>query len=597
MININTLEEKTKNISEDLSKEKKKSSNLSVLRLILSLAVIIFTARSFNGGINIFEGLVIAFGIGLFVFLVNIHVKIKKREKYLSAKIKVIEKYKLRMEDKWTNFEDIGEEGVDPEHLYTSNLDIFGKGSLFQLINCAKTFLGRKILIETLKGDNRVDNIKEKQLGVKELEDDLDFSIEVQTLGEVSIDKSNDPKTLIDYAKSKCNFKYGKVLKYIVYAMPVILILSGFLAYITSIKAFIIIALVAFIINIILNGYFLIKGYNGFSKVSPFKKNVKTYLGIIRLIENKDFKTKYLNDIQSVLKREPLASNVIKKLETIVDYIDLRYNAMAGFFLNLIFLWDYQCMFSLEDFKEKYGKKIEDYLIAIGKLEEVMSLCVVGQTNKVASFPLVNNSKDVFINAKDLGHPLIKQSARVNNDININDKILVITGSNMSGKTTFLRTIGINLVLAYSGAAVASKEFSTSYMEILTSMRIADNLEMGISTFYAELIRIKSIIEASKSNKPMIFLIDEIFRGTNSQDRIVGAINVIESLSKKGVIGCISTHDFELCDISDKKIENYHFEEHYKEGKILFDYKIKTGRSTTKNAKYLMRMVGINIEE
>lgn len=597
MINKIDLEEKSKNITIELNKEKKKSSNISLVRLILSLAVIIFAVRSISGGVNAIETLIILLGVGLFVLLVNIHVKVRDREKYLATKLKVLEEYNLRLEDKWTEFKDTGEEEVDLEHLYTGNLDIFGKGSLFQLINCTKTFLGRKFLVNTLKGLRKTKDISEKQLGVKEIGEDLEFCAEVQTLGEINIDKNNDPKELIDYAKSGSSFKYNKILKYIVYAFPVILILSAFLAYITSINGFLIVFLTVFVLNILLNGYFLIKGYDGFSKVAPFRKNIKAYLSIIKLIENKDFESEYLNNIQKRVMKDIHASKVIKKLEGIVDSIDLRYNLIAGMVLNIIFLWDYQCMFSLEDFKKEYGKSIEAYLNSIGEIEEVISLSIVSQVNEVSVFPSIKNGDKVFIKGNHIGHPLINKNSRINNSIEINEEILVITGSNMSGKTTFLRTIGINLVLAYSGGAVLAKEFSTSNMEILTSMRIADNLEMGISTFYAELIRIKSIIEASKSNKPMIFLIDEIFRGTNSQDRIVGAINVIKSLSKKGIIGCISTHDFELCDIEDSRIKNYHFEEYYENGQILFDYKIKPGISTTKNAKYLMKMVGIDIKE
>ncbi len=166
----------------------------------------------------------------------------------------------------------------------------------------------------------------------------------------------------------------------------------------------------------------------------------------------------------------------------------------------------------------------------------------------------------------------------------------------MSGKTTFLRTIGINLVLAYIGAPVFSDDMECSLLKIYTSMRITDDLKNGISTFYGELIRIKDIIDGAKIDKKMIFLIDEIFRGTNSKDRITGADTVIRNLSKAGVLGALTTHDLELCSISeDKRVRNYHFSEYYKDNKIYFDYKIREGKSTTTNAKYLMKIVGIDI--
>ncbi len=595
MLNIKELEEKIKILDLDINKQKKKSNLLSILRLILSIVIIAIIIKSFSNGISFLEGIPIVLGIALFIVLVVFHTKVKKQEKYLSIKIKIINEYIDRLNYNWRDFKDIGEEAIDYNHCYTGDLDIFGKGSLFQLINATKTFVGRQRLIKTLSGDFNIKKLKEKQEAVKELSNNIDFCIEVQTKGEVNLDKNKDPKDLIDYGKN-LELSYNKAFKWIIYPMPVILIISSFLAYITLSKVFLNIAAISLVINILLNAYFIVKGYSGFSKVTPYKKNLKAYLNIIDLIESNDFKSKYIKDIKFVLEDDIKASKVMKKLESIVDAINLRYNVVAYFILNLVFLWDYQCMFTLEDFKSKYGDKIEKYIYAVGDLEEIISLSVIDNINEITTYPNVKES-GVYVKGEDIGHPLIKQDVRVNNDIDINEKNLVITGSNMSGKTTFLRTIGINLILAYSGAPCVAKSFSSSYMKVLTSMRIIDNLEMGISTFYAELIRIKNIIEYSKKNKPMIFLIDEIFRGTNSKDRIVGAKNVLKSLSKNHIIGGISTHDFEICDIKDEKIENYHFEEYYNSGKILFDYKIKNGISTTKNAKYLMRMVGIDIDE
>ncbi|MEG0371763.1 MAG: MutS family DNA mismatch repair protein, partial [Clostridium sp.] len=581
----------------ELDEKSRYYNRISLIRLIVGIIGIIYTILSFKNGINLIEGTVVTAIVGLFFMFVLIHIKIRSREKYLNSKREILEKYISRIDGTWVEFEDVGEEAVDNNHGYTGDLDIFGNGSLFQLINSSSTYIGRNTLINTLNGFWNIKDIKPKQLAVKEISSKLDFCVEIQTLGKLYKHEGKDPKQLLEYAKSKTNIYSSKILKYLVYLLPVILIVSSFLAYITLSMFFLNIVFFTLIINIALNGYFLVKGYDGFSKVNPFRRDLKAYLEIIELIEDTQFEEKYLKDIKLQLTKNIKASSVIKKLESIVNCIDIRYNAVAYFILNIIFLWDYQCVFALEDFKKSFGIKIEGYLNAIGRIEEIVSLCVVDQVNPKAILPNVDITDDTYIKGKDIGHPLITYNKRINNDITIDNEILVITGSNMSGKTTFLRTVGINLVLAYSGAPVIANEFSCSYMKILTSMRITDNLEMGISTFYAELIRIKSIIQYGKDKNPMIFLIDEIFRGTNSQDRIIGAKNVLKSLAKPGILGCISTHDFELCNISDDKIKNYHFSEHYIDGKILFDYKIKRGRSTTQNAKYLMKMVGINIEE
>ncbi len=214
------------------------------------------------------------------------------------------------------------------------------------------------------------------------------------------------------------------------------------------------------------------------------------------------------------------------------------------------------------------------------------------QIEENLSMPIIIQEKNILAN--NCGHPLIQIEERVNNNINIMDNILVITGSNMSGKTTFLRTIGINSVLLNAGTVTISESFKSPIMKIYTSMRVTDDLKNKISTFYAELLRIKEILDYGKTHPNTLFLIDEIFKGTNSKDRILGAKNVLLNLNQLGLVGAITTHDFELCELDlHPRILNYHFAEDYVEGKISFDYKIKKGRSTSTNARYLMELVGI----
>ena len=254
-------------------------------------------------------------------------------------------------------------------------------------------------------------------------------------------------------------------------------------------------------------------------------------------------------------------------------------------------------MLALENWKETSGMFLREWLDTVGKFEALSSLALFAQLNPTWAFPTFTEETAVFA-AEALGHPLIRKQKRVSNDYVMNHQICIVTGSNMSGKTTLLRTIGINLVLAYAGAPVCAQKLTCSLMDIFTSMRITDDLEGGISTFYAELLRIKMIIEFAKQEKPMIFLIDEVFRGTNSTDRVIGARNVLLNLDKSWVIGLISTHDFELCALenkSDGRVKNYNFIETYTDNEIHFDYKIRPGRCTTTNAQYLMKMVGIEV--
>ena len=228
----------------------------------------------------------------------------------------------------------------------------------------------------------------------------------------------------------------------------------------------------------------------------------------------------------------------------------------------------------------------------------VASLSIISFDNPHWAEPEFIKDK-MAVNAKELAHPLLSESRVSNNaELGLPQSILLITGSNMSGKSTFLRTIGINLVLAYAGAPVCAESFSCSIMNIYTCMRISDSLEKNISSFYAEIIRIKSIVSAAKRGESIFFLLDEIFKGTNSLDRHLGAETLINRLSKESALGLVSTHDIELGELENKnsKIKNYNFQEYYKNDEIYFDYKLRAGVSTTRNAVYLMKLAGIEFE-
>ena len=253
-------------------------------------------------------------------------------------------------------------------------------------------------------------------------------------------------------------------------------------------------------------------------------------------------------------------------------------------------------MIALESLKKKSGKLIKTWLDTIGEFEALSSLSNLRYDNPDWTFPKITD-KPYYIRARDMGHPLITEN-RVCNDLKIDGptRALLITGSNMSGKSTYLRTAGINLVLAYAGGPVCAKEFHCNIFYIYTCMRVSDNLEKNISSFYAELLRIKEIVDESKRSK-VFFLLDEIFKGTNSHDRHEGAKILIKRLLDNNAIGLISTHDLELGVLereSSGKVRNYHFKEYYKNREIHFDYKLNPGISTTRNAMYLIKMVGIN---
>jgi DNA mismatch repair ATPase MutS len=294
----------------------------------------------------------------------------------------------------------------------------------------------------------------------------------------------------------------------------------------------------------------------------------------------------------------------------IVEAISNRHNAFY-FIFNILFLLDYQWMFALEKWKEKSGRHLEAWLNVLGESEALSSLAVIQHDHPQWAAPelscgkspvkgmALNRTMPVFA-AEKMGHPLLGNSC-VPNDLVFKrpENILLVTGSNMSGKSTLLRTAGINLVLAFAGTTVCAEKFSCSLMDIHTCMRVSDDLEKNISSFYAELLRIKMIVQAVEEERPVFFLLDEIFKGTNSVDRHAGAKALIKKFSQEKILGMISTHDLELGDLEREspKVKNYHFQEYYVNDRICFDYKLRPGVSKTRNAAFLIKMAGIEIEK
>jgi len=284
----------------------------------------------------------------------------------------------------------------------------------------------------------------------------------------------------------------------------------------------------------------------------PYK--LGAYDDVIQLILSKelsDFSSEKLVSIQKQLQN---AAGEIKALGKIANRVHIKPNPILYFLANIFLLWDYQCAFSLQKWKEKNADDSEDWFLAIGELESLLSLAQLPNICVGTCLPTFTEEGRVM-RASQLGHPLLPNESRVCNDFDFKDNIVIISGSNMSGKTTFLRTVGVNMILARAGGFVCAHEMECSLLDVITSMRITDDLNEGVSTFYAELKQVKRVIDSGQNNTNMLFLIDEIFRGTNSVDRLLGAKTVINKLSASNSVGLISTHDLELCQLENVKRE------------------------------------------
>lgn len=589
-----TYEHRIKKYNTVLTKEKLLISKLSNLRLLIFVSGALLSFwLFFTKYYYLATSVLIAFLI-LFVWIAIIHNKFIIKSKYTVALIDVNKLSLKRLDGSWKEFKDMGEEFLDTNHAFSSDLDLFGKSSLFQLINSSLTFGGRQRLKDKLINIETNNNkINEVQLAVKELTKKIAFRQKLSSIALVTKPKIKNFDLLYEWGKTANPLYENALLNIMVNVSTILTIVLTILPFLTP-KVPFYVAFIMYLINYVALFLKSEKNSSILNQVNSYKESLLTSYEMLKLIEKTSFESAHLKNIKI-----DNASTQINKLSKICDKIALR-NASIYLIINTLFLWDYRCLKVLETWKHKNGKNIEQWISSISEFEALSSLSNISSDNPGWVYPTVTSKSDVF-QAEAMGHPLITNNM-VNNSFSMGSSIktVLITGSNMSGKSTFLRTVGINLILAYSGAPVCAEKFESSIYSIYTCMRIADNLEENISSFYAELIRIKLIVDASKKDNKIFFLLDEIFKGTNSIDRHIGAKTLIKQLKNYGARGLISTHDLELGDMEEdksNKLKNYHFEEYYKNNKIYFDYKIKEGISTTRNALYLIKLAGLDVDE
>lgn len=579
----------------ELIKIKKTYNIISLLRLLTIISLFFFMylsykIESFRYGILLF-----ILHLLLFLYLTKIHEKIFVKKLKFKEFININENEIKRVNGEWKLFHDKGEEYLDLNHPFINDLDVFGKNSLFQWVNATKTSYGRKCL-KTLLLFNKLPNKKEvisRQEALNELANKIsfrqDFLIALKTK---QVEKNES--FLLEWINERNNNILSILTSIIRIGMPIVNLIIIILSIMNIITwKYIIISLGVSFFLLKFLGNEIIKGL---TILEELKYRIKTYVDGIKFIEEEEFHSDKLNDIKSkFIVENKYASDSFKRLESITNWLYDRGNAFYIVF-NMIFMWDYHIIYRLEKWRRYSGENVQVWLNSLGEFEALISLSSLIFNNPSWNTPVIDDNKT--LKGNELSHPMLGEKG-VSNSFIIDDRkrVLLITGSNMSGKSTFLRTIGFSVVLSYLGLNVKADQFTTPIFNIYTCMRTGDNLEENISSFYAEILRIKNIVDGTKRGEKIIFLLDEIFKGTNSLDRHLGAEILIKQLLKGETIGLVSTHDLELCDMekSNLNITNYNFKEYYENNKLKFDYKLRKGISKTRNARYLMRMAGIDI--
>ena len=578
-----------------ISDRKAKIDKLSFVRVALLLVEIGF----FVGLVSADSDLAIAIWSVLLLVPIAVFVVVVKKQGVLEKEFKfhqnllwVFENEIGLLNGKPNGYDD-GTAFEDENHPYVSDLDIFGKSSLYALVNRSATKIGVEELAKHLATVSSAETILERQQAIAELRNHVEstFAFRANLKGH-EVDKIAEIKRKLgNQLLKQVEFTTNKILRAYVKAVPYLMLVLFLVALVFGGVFWSIFGVVAFA-NAILT-YFYSKQtttvYYGFSGSSNL---LNSYADAIAWTEQHDWKSNY---IKNLFHTDEKVSNHIKNLAKIIVEFDARLNFLLYAILNFFLLWDLKCCIKLGDWSRNVGDKVAAGLDRIGYFEELISFATLQYNQPSWVFPMIE--REFSLTAEDLGHPLIPQDKRVNNDYKLreNATVDIITGSNMAGKSTFLRTVGINMVLAYAGAPVCAKRMQLSIFRLLTYMRIKDNLIESTSTFKAELNRLKMILSEVAQHPNAFVLIDEMLRGTNSKDKFDGSKAFIEKLLTIKTPTLFATHDLQLSELEQvhASVRNFHFDIQLIGNEMEFDYLIKHGPCTKFNAAILLKQIGL----
>jgi len=530
--------------------------------------------------------------IALFVVLVVAHRRVMRVLNMSKRAVSVYGRGLARVEDRWAGSGETGEEFKDPLHFYAEDLDILGEGSLFQLLSTARTNMGKQCLARWLLNPADLDEIRERQAAVAELKSRLDFREDIAVSGE-SERIAAKPEALIAWSREESGLKDGRWWAAALAVLSIAALVFGFMVMWTP-----------FIISLLINGIITSRARHHlekiFASVGNTHKDLDSLALLLRRIEAEKLESPMLQQLQARLLTHGLPPSVcIARLDTLADLDDSRHNWFVRIF-DIPLLYSMQIAFALERWRRTYGGGIEAWLHVVGEIEALASIAAYAYEHPQDPFPAFAPAEaGVCFEGAALGHPLLPADKCVRNDVILggNSQILLVSGSNMSGKSTYLRVVGINTVLAMMGAPVRATRLRLSRVAVGASMRVSDSLQKGISHFYAEIKRLRQVVDLS-STGPTLFLLDEVLQGTNSHDRRVGTEGVLRTLVRNGAIGLVTTHDLALTSLEQvfpAQVRNVHFQERFEDDRLSFDYQLRPGVVTTSNGIELMKSIGLDV--
>jgi hypothetical protein len=570
---------------KSLSTEINIVSNLRLLAAGLIIATIYF---GFSNS-NLFYLLIV--WVGAFFFLIKKHSKFFDKRSHFENLVRLNSNEIKALQGDYSNFS-TGTSFQNAHHPYSYDLDVFGEGSVFQIINRSNTLSGIKKFAQCLTNPlSRKEQIDAQQDSIRELASKIEFRQHFQAAGSEIDEQPKDRQQLLDWI-AQPNFLFGKnIYRILLIVIPVITValVIGWM-YSNSFRPF---AILFAAFQWAFLGFHL-KRVNEFHDYISRKKNIlQKYAHLLMRLQEETFASTLMKDLHD---RSHEAGNKVKSLASLVHALDARLNSMTSIFVNSLLLYDLQCVYRLEKWKAENSTQLVAWLEAVSDTEVICSFGNFAFNNPHFHYPEI--SDDFSLSATALGHPLIAEGECVTNDFYLgkNPSVAIITGANMAGKSTFLRSLGVNLLLALNGAPVFAKTFQCPIIKLRTGMRTADSLKDHQSYFYAELDRLKGIMDDLRQDIPLLILLDEILKGTNSTDKQTGSIALVKQLLPHPCLAVIATHDLALGELETefpRQVKNFCFEANIQNDQLSFDYTLKPGIAQKMNATFLMKKMGI----
>jgi hypothetical protein len=533
--------------------------------------------------------------IAVFVALAILHGRLIREVASCSRAIRFYEQGLARLDGSWAGKGAPGEHFLEPAHPYARDLDLFGRASLFELLCTARTRAGEETLAQWLLVPATPGTVRERQAAAVELSDRLGFRERLATLGK-DVALGVRPKELVAWGEAAPLFPSG-IFRLVIPVLASLWALSlrGWQFW----GGWELLVLVVTLVNLGISYRFRTHLGHAAHAAEEAGRDLNLLSQVLAAFEREPFTSPRLLQLQARLNQSGVfASRAIAKLNWRVEYLESAHNLFVRIFDPVVF-YRLQFVLAAESWRRRFGPSLRVWLDTVGELEVLAALGGYTYEHPADVFPEFVESTPCF-EAQGLAHPLLPQNRAIANDLRLGPdlQLIMVSGPNMAGKSTFLRGLGVNAVLAQCGAPVRAASLKLSPLQVTASICVLDSLEGGISRFYAEIRRLKQIMDLTNGAIPVLFLLDELLSGTNSHDRLIGTRSFVTKLVERGAVGLVSTHDLALTAIPQEigaRASNGHFKDHIKDGQLYFDYRLYPGIVQTSNALVLMRSIGLEV--